>query len=172
MKTSNLTKNLNFLSRFLTCLSTLLSFNNTHCCESRVDERRMVAVKTKKNSLDDSGNDKSLQKDGSQVSESLPTIFVPELTSQPVSTSVELTPPPQDWRGPSKGAKFVGNKEDGSVENKRKELIELHNQLFLTSSSSSTRGLYTPASSPQPLEQKSPSLIFTRSPGQGTMFAG
>jgi hypothetical protein len=172
MKTSKSSENKNFFSCCRTYLSTLLSFNNTHCCESRVGEVVMVVQRADINSQGGSGNAESPPKGGSQNAERPLTIFVPELTSQPVSTSVELTPPPQDWRGPSKGAKFVGNKEDGSVENKRKELIELHNQLFLTSSSSSTRGLYTPASSPQPLEQKSPSLIFTRSPGQGTMFAG
>lgn len=160
MKTPNLTKNQNFLSRFITCLSTLLSFNNTNCCQSRVDGGRMVVVKAKENPHDGSGN-----------GEESPIILVPE-----------LTPPTQNWMFPTKGVKFVGNEEggpvknegDNSVVNKRKEFIELHNQLFPASnSSSSTRGLYTPASSPQPLTQRSHSLIFTKGPGgERVIFAG
>jgi len=171
MKTPNSSENQNFLSRFITCLSTLLSFNNTNCCQSRVDGGRMVVVKAKENPHDGSGK-----------GEEPPTILVPELTSQPVSTSVELTPPTQNWMFPTKGVEFVGNEEggpvknegDNSVINKRKEFIELHNQLFPASnSSSSTRGLYTPASSPQPLTQRSHSLIFTKGPGgERVIFAG
>jgi hypothetical protein len=67
MKTPNPIKNKNSFSRLFTCLSTLLSFNNTHCCQSRVDEGRMVAVNPNKN-----------PHDGSKKGEELPIIFVPE----------------------------------------------------------------------------------------------
>jgi len=109
--------------------------------------------------------------DGSRKGEEPQIIFVPE-----------LTPPPQNWRFPSKVVNFVGNEEggpvknegDNSVVNKRKEFIELHNQLFPTSPPLATRGLYTPASSPQPLIKKSYSipLIFTRGPDERNIFVG
>jgi len=162
MKTPNPIKNKNSFSRLFTCLSTLLSFNNTHCCQSRVDEGRMVAVETNENSRGGSGN-----------GEESPTILVPKLTPQPVSTSVELTPRTQNWRFLSKVVEFVGNEGTNSIINNRKELIKLHNELFPASnSSSSTRGLYTPASSPQPLGQKSPPLIFINGPSSKTTFVG
>lgn len=127
----------NWFSRILTSLSSILSFKND-CCQSRVEESHMVVTNEPVN------NSGSLPRVVSQG---------PEGESERKFTT-EFTPPPQYGRVPRKVANFVGNEEDGRSVG-RNDLKKLHDELFENTAPLATRKSYTPASSPQPLAQKS-----------------
>ncbi len=171
MKASNSSENKNFFSRCCTFLSTLFSFNNVNCCESRVDEVRMVAVDTDKNSRGSSGNAEN-------------STTAPTPTSQPETSTPQSTPQSIDCRFFKNKINFIGITDDSyDVSNSKKliEIREMHKRLIF-SESPMTRGLYTPTSSlnsspdssPQPLTKTSAPnpLIFIHGPNGTNILAG
>ena len=184
MKSSNSSENKNFLSRCCTCLTALFCFIKANCCESRVDEGRMVVVNANKNSRGNSGNAKKspitptpTPQPETPITESTPQpetpipqptpqpeTPTPQSTPQPETPIPQSTPKPRDWRFFTNKINSIGitDKSDAVSDPKLIEIREMHKRLIF-SESPMTRGPYTPTSSlnsspdssPQPLTKTS-----------------